>query len=270
MRVMMVINHHLDKNHIIEELLVRLRQGDTEVLLDDQERWEHGYDGIDAIIVPGGDGSMVRAARRHLRSGLPIWGINLGTVGFLSQLEVEDIKLGLDAFLAGEYWIDERMMLEVKIQGRQEPEGLYALNELCLRSAAGQVLNIDLKVSGAGGASYRGDGLIVTTPTGSTAYSLSCGGSIMEPTLELLGITPIASYLLAQRPVVVSAERSLELKVADERAAYALLDGQIRIDIAPNQVIHIRKAPWKLKMAHLQGSKFFVEVVDKRLKRINH
>lgn len=267
MKVIMVINQYLNTQPTTE-LVERLRRRGLEVLIDDREQWERGYDDIAAVIVPGGDGSMVRAARRHLRSGLPIWGINLGTVGFLSQLELEDVERGLDSFLAGEYWIEGRMMLEVAIDGVDAPGGMYALNELCLRSADGQVLNIDLNVSGAGCGSYRGDGLIVATPTGSTAYSLSCGGSIIEPTLELFGITPIASYLLAQRPVVVSAERSLELSIADQRAAYALLDGQIRLDIAPGQIIHIKKAPWKLKMAHLQGSTFFAEVVDKRLRRI--
>ncbi|MDO4540424.1 MAG: NAD(+)/NADH kinase [Syntrophomonadaceae bacterium] len=269
MKILMVTNRHLGKHLLIEELVRRLQNHGVEVLLDDKERWERGYDGMEAIIVPGGDGSMVRAARRHLRSGLPIWGINLGTVGFLSQMEIEDVEQGIQSFLAGEYWVDERMMLEVEIQNMTVPGGLLVLNELCLRSADGKVLNIDLKIAGAGCGSYRGDGLIVTTPTGSTAYSLSCGGSIIEPTLELFGITPIASYLLAQRPVVVSAERSLELRVANQRAAYVLLDGQIRIEIEPQQAICIRKAPWKLKMAHLKGSNFFAEVVAKRLKRIN-
>ena len=272
MKVLLVLNQHHHRNREISLWIAdRVAACGMEVVIDESEYWEGSYEGIDLVIVPGGDGSMIRAARRHLQANLLILGINLGKVGFLSQIELEDIERDLAAFQAGEFSVDERIMMEVRIAGlsSEAPNGFYALNDLFLRSSDGQVINIDLQVDGAGSTSFRGDGLIVTTPTGSTAYSLSCGGSIIEPALELFGITPVSSYLLAQRPIVLSAERQLELKVSNQRPAYVMLDGQIREEIHPNQPIYIKKAPWKLKMAHMKGSNFFAAVVDKRLKRVN-
>ena len=267
MKILLVNNSGIEKTLIMaEEIKKQLEQLGVEVKVENASIKAEGTD-FDSIIVLGGDGTFIRAARQHLDMNVPMLGVNMGTVGFLSNIEAHELSEYLPRFLQQDYSIDERMMIELQIWRNGEiKQRSYCLNELTIKSRDGNILNLDIRIAGQGYGSYRGDGIIVATPTGSTAYSLSCGGPITDPELDVFIITPIASYLLAQRPLVIAADKELCLGAIGAADAYISMDGQLKVDLQAGDQIYVRKAALKLKMVHLKPRDFFA-TVDNRLKR---
>ncbi|HHW60642.1 MAG TPA: NAD(+)/NADH kinase [Syntrophomonadaceae bacterium] len=267
MKILLVNNSGIEKTLVMaEEIKKQLVQLGVEVKVENASMKVEGTD-FDSIIVLGGDGTFIRAARQHLDMNVPMLGVNMGTVGFLSNIEAHELSEYLPRFLQQDYSIDERMMIELLIRRNGEiRQRSYCLNELTIKSKEGKILNLDIRIAGQGYGSYRGDGIIVATPTGSTAYSLSCGGPITDPELDVFIITPIASYLLAQRPLVIAADKELCLEAIGAADAFISMDGQLKVDLQPGDQIFVRKAAHKLKMVHLKPRDFFA-TVDNRLKR---
>lgn len=222
----------------------------------------------DLIIVLGGDGTILRAARQYAYKNPPMLGINMGTVGFLSNIRIEELEQYLNRLLAGDYGLDQRMMLAIDIcQDENVLESFYGLNELVIRATTPRMVSFNLAIDGQIPGTYRGDGLIIASPTGSTAYSLSAGGPICDPELESFIITPIAPHFIDIKPLVISSRRTLEITPVECQDVIICVDGQIKRDFKPDTSIKVRQADFKLKMVDLTGAGFFSSMGN-RLHRI--
>lgn len=267
MKILLVNNRLLESTLIMGERVAGiLRAAGIEVIVDSRPEDMTGAE-FDSIIVLGGDGTMIRAARQYVERNVPILGVNMGTVGFLSNIKANELVKYLDRFIKHDYDIEERMMLEVGIyQYGKLINKIYSLNEVSIKSKDFRVITVDVKIEGREHGVYRGDGIIVATPSGSTAYSLSCGGPISDPALEVFIMTPITSYLLNKRPIIIAAEKEIELVPRHYEEALISVDGQVRIDGEENYVIKVKKAEHKLKLANLQP-RYFFQTIMKRLRR---
>lgn len=236
----------------------------VQVEMDDG--WQKPSDNaVDMIIVLGGDGTMLRAAREYGQSGLPLLGVNMGTLGFLSNIETHQLEDSLEMLIRGDYNLKERMMLEVSIMKKDIPVNrFYGLNEVLFRTLAPRMVELRLTVDDLPLGLYQGDGLIIATPTGSTAYALSAGGPVVDPDLEAFVITPIASNIIHRRPVVAAAAKTLRIFPLSSPEAVICVDGQIKVDYQKDVVVEIRKAPQPLRLVDLTGTPFFANL-EKRL-----
>jgi len=219
---------------------------------------------INIIIVLGGDGTLIRVAHQYADGNIPIMGVNMGTVGFLSSIEVEAIEYSLDKLIKKEYYLDERMLLEIDImQDNQLQSRFYSLNEILFKSARGRMLSLEIAIAGKSHATFRGDGVIVATPTGSTAYSLSAGGPVIDPVLEVLLLTPMAAYHLYRRPLVIDAGKDITVHPKADNPTVITVDGQVKSELNENHYITIRKAPYKVQLLRFDDISFFHTVNNK-------
>jgi NAD+ kinase len=201
---------------------------------------EHGCppdklaEGLDLAVTLGGDGTILRAVSLVSRQGVPLLGVNLGRLGYLADLEPENLTDGLDRFLAGDYALEERMMLSVSIEragdeASADPapdDDMWALNEAVIeRPAPGHTVHVAVQVEGRFWTTYAADGLIVATPTGSTAYAFSAGGPIVSPNLRALLMTPVSAHMSFDRSLVVDAADAVRIEVTD-RPATVVIDGR--------------------------------------------
>ena len=215
---------------------------------------------VDLLMVLGGDGTLLGAARLVGGLGVPILGVNLGGLGFLTATPQEDLALALEALFQRRYVLEERMMLTAQIrrQGTRLGESL-ALNDVVLtKGTMGRIINLGVQVDGQFVTSYRGDGLIVSTPTGSTAYSLAAMGPIVFPTLEALILTPISPHTLTNRPIVLPATARVEVDLhADGQAVTLMLDGQVGYPLEGKDVVEVQRAEARLKLVRFPQPDYF-------------
>ena len=195
----------------------------------------------DFLIVLGGDGTMLGAARLVEQSSLPILGVNMGGLGFLTETTIDDIYGSLEKVFAGAYYLDKRLMLQVGIyhQGKRMSEAT-ALNDVVIaKGHLARMISTQISIDKTFMTNIRGDGLIIATPTGSTAYSLSAGGPILDPSLEVLLINPICPHTLSHRPFLTPSKGSIEVSLTSHNKAVATLDGQIGIEMNPGDTVEI-------------------------------
>ena len=227
-----------------------------------------GADAADLCVVFGGDGTLLCAARMLARAGVPLLGVNMGKLGFLAEFDVEHMKRHVDEFFAGEITPAERMMLEVRVDSCQVHNfHSPAANDVAIVSAP-PFRMVDLLVSQGDHsvARYGGDGLVVSTPAGSTGYNLSAGGPILEPTLDAIAITPVAPHSLSMRPIVVRSDLPIFVTATRVNPGTAVsVDGQVTSGLCDGDVVEIRKAPWGLKFIPHPGRAFF-ETLTRKLK----
>ncbi len=223
----------------------------------------------DLLVSMGGDGTMLYCARAAAPLGIPIFGINCGTLGFLAACEQDDALASLQVLLRGGCTLNERFMLQVQISApHAAPRNFIAFNDCVLRAAAPRAFLVEAAWNGAEMPSYFGDGVIVSTPTGSTAYSLASGGPIVEPGVDVLIITPICPHTLNQRPIVLSAGGTLQMTPSFKNEADRALcsvDGQINLTLPPGARVHITRSPVKAKLFCLPQRGFF-PILNRKLK----
>ena len=232
-------------------------------------RWK----AADLAIALGGDGTMLRVAREVAPRGIPLLGVNLGTLGFLSGTEAGDLKLCLDSILAGRFIIEERSMLsaEVRRGGRILFGPEQALNEVVIRSGEqARAITLSTRSGERFVADYFGDGLIVATPTGSTAYSLAASGPIVDPSLDVTLVAPICPHTLTQRPLIVPAHLPLTIRLGKRRegeapAVLVSLDGRSGCELRIGDEVRVRRAQTPLRLLLPPGRSFF-EVLRRKLK----
>jgi NAD+ kinase len=206
----------------------------------------------DLIIVVGGDGTLLHTARELAPTDVPLLGINLGRLGFLVDISPDHLEGRLDQILAGEYHADTRAMLNVTsdgIRGR-------AVNDVVVHKwNSVRMIELETYIDGQFVNAQRSDGVIVSTPTGSTAYALSGGGPLVHPALDVLLIVPICPHTLSNRPIVVGGDSEIELRIRDYEHELVRLtcDGQINLPLAEGQAIHIRRSRHRLKLLHPRG-----------------
>ena len=214
----------------------------------------------DAMIVLGGDGTLLRGV--HKFPDLPVLGINLGTLGFLTEFDAEDFSY-LKKVIDGEYTIENRMMLEGRIS---EGEPFYALNDIVLsRGGSARIMPMKLFVDGSPAENYRADGIIVSTPTGSTAYSLSAGGPVVEPDMELMCVTPICPHSMHSRTIIISPKRSIRIILGEKEGAYLHVsaDGTGISEISGGVTVDIRCADRYARFIRLENHSFY-DILNKK------
>ncbi len=206
---------------------------------------------VDIILVFGGDGTFLRVARIACEHGTPILGINLGGLGFLTEITVDEIYPMMERILSGDYEIEDRQMLRTTVRrGKAGAKHYEVLNDVVInKEAVARIIDLEIYIEGSHVTTYKADGIILSTPTGSTAYSLSAGGPIVHPALPVTIITPICPHTLTNRPLVVSNEMKVEIKITtQEPDTYLTLDGQIGIRLRTGDVIEVRKSDSVVKL----------------------
>lgn len=220
-----------------------------------------------AVLVLGGDGTLLRAAHE---TNLPLLGINFGHLGFISELKKGENDL-FSRLIEDDFRIESRMMIRcVLIREGQESQPFYALNDIVVSRGTGEsILKINLLIDGAYADTYLADGLIVTTPTGSTAYALSAGGAILEPDVEAVGITPVCPHMLRARSLVVSSQRNIALTLAEEKTAHVVADGIALYDIRAEDRLEIRKGEKETRLIRVHSRSFY-DILHEKLGSDTH
>lgn len=238
---------------------------------EDRDRIAEACAGTDVVCVLGGDGTFLRTAGAIGDNGVPALGVNLGRVGFLAKVEVDGLEQALDQVAAGDYRVDERFRIQATLfraDGSQESHS--CLNEVVLaRGARVRMIQVEVEVSGSHLATWVADGVVVATPTGSTAYSFSAGGSILDPRLRNMVITPVAAYLSSLHSVVAGEEHvvTLALRAAPAGAVFSI-DGQWDLPMVIGDRVEVRALEVPLRLIEPSGSTPFYELLRTKASRL--
>jgi len=214
---------------------------------------------VDVLVAMGGDGTILATARSVGSIGTPILGINLGSLGFLTQQTPGELITTLNAIVSGQFKIEERILLKSRIAGRDPLPMPYALNDIVLdHGGTTRVLDINLKINDEDVVTYQADGLIIATPTGSTAYNLAVGGPIVCPNMDAMIASPIAAFSLTTRPMILSGRDKLELSVTTSgRKAQLTLDGQVEIEVLEAEKVLIERADFNARFVVFPQNSFY-------------
>ncbi|MCR4434276.1 MAG: NAD(+)/NADH kinase [Clostridiales bacterium] len=229
---------------------------------------ENVFLNADLLICLGGDGTFLKAARKAVPRNLPMLGINLGSLGFLTEVERKDIRNTISHIFQGNYTVEERMLLEVSIKnGEKEIARDTAINDIVVsKEALSRILHVKTYINDAFIDTFPGDGLIISTPTGSTAYSLSAGGPIVEPDVDLILVTPICPHILYSRSIISSGEKAVKA-VLDEKRRYRAMvtvDGQKGYKIKGGYSIEVRRSKQRIKIIRV-GSRNFYSILRTKI-----
>jgi NAD+ kinase len=251
----------------------QLPSGDTTALVQELAS-------TDVLVVLGGDGTFLRAAMAVAEVDVPLIGINLGKVGFLSKAEAGDMEAVLDTIVAGNYTLESRMVLEGRIRrgvaasgasagsGAPAPQGdrLVALNDIVVaRGSLARVCRLDVAIDDTHLATFVADGLVVSSPTGSTGYSFSAGGPILDPSSRNLVVTPIAAYLSAIRSVVVGPDQVVRCTVVDAYEALVSVDGREDMPVAVGDVVEVRALDRPIRLVVPSGARPFWDLLRQKV-----
>lgn len=223
-------------------------------------------EGMDCAIVLGGDGTLIRAARELEGYGIPLLGVNMGTLGYLAEVELHDCRAALDRLFAEMPDIEDRMMLQGSVNGKQS---YSAMNDIVVtRAGELRVVHFNIYVNDTLLNSYRADGVIISTPTGTTGYNLSAGGPIVEPTASMFVITPICSHALNTSSIVLSAEDMIEIEICEGRygrqeRTVVTFDGMDGIALTTGDRVVIRKSEETTKLLKLNKESFMKTMREK-------
>ncbi|WP_373070918.1 NAD(+)/NADH kinase [Sulfurimonas sp.] len=216
------------------------------------------------LITIGGDGTLISTARKSLQYDIPILGIHAGRLGFLSDVSIDEFDGFFQQMKNGKFRIDERAVLETTLNKGEKEEKRYAFNDVVLtRSSVPQMIHIETLVDSKPFNTYYGDGVIVSTPTGSTAYNLSAGGPVMFPLTNVFALTPICPHSLTQRPVVLPGKYPIEMKTSSEKAL-VIFDGQDMVELGLGESIDIKLATKMVSLIHKEDFNYF-EILKNKL-----
>ena len=264
---------------VLLQLLLLLEERGLEVMLEDclgEVLPDHAQrlatrdiigEEADLIIVVGGDGSLLSAARTLAKYETPVLGINRGRLGFLTDITPDEMALQVPAVLDGKFECDSRFLLDAdvrrdgKVVGRAD-----ALNDVVVNSGtSAQMIEFELYINDTFVYRQRADGLIVSTPTGSTAYSLSGGGPIMHPSLDAIVLVPMFPHALSSRPIVVDGASEIRVDILQRNSIHppVTCDGQVNMTARPGDSVHIKKKPHRLSLLHPLGHSFYASCRDK-------
>ena len=266
-----------EPQEILQELLPLLRQKGCEIFVDAETAAALNMNGfsrdeivslVDLVFVLGGDGTMLNVSRLVAEKGIPILGINLGSLGFITEVNRDEIFSTVDKMLNGGCAIEERLMLSAAIHREGKKIADYTvLNDVVInKGALARIIDLETNIDGNYVTTFKADGLIISTPTGSTAYSLSAGGPILYPTLESIVLTPICSHTLTNRPIVLPDHSKIEIIIKSlSEDVFLTLDGQVGFSLRMNDVITINKAHYKTKLL-LPFERNYFKVLRTKLK----
>jgi len=222
---------------------------------------EHLGKDCDLVIVVGGDGSLLGAARALAKHSVPLLGVNRGRLGFLTDITPDEIESKVGEVLAGKYLMESRFLLDMHVlRNGVRVEGGDALNDVVIHPGKFiRMIEFELYIDGQFVYSQRSDGMIISTPTGSTAYALSGGGPIMHPKLDAMVLVPLNPHTLSSRPIVVDGSSEIKIKIGEHNSAYphVTCDGQTHLVTQPGDEVHIVKKPHKLQLIHPLNHNFY-------------
>ncbi len=225
--------------------------------------------GSDLVLTTGGDGTILRVAQATIGLETPVTGINLGKLGFMTELEVKEIKEKLPALLEGEGWIDERAVLETRLTPANgyEQELCHALNDAVVaRGSIARIITIEVSIGGQPLTHYRADGLVVSTATGSTGYSMSAGGPVMYPGSHSMLLTPLMPHLSPSHCLVLEPSAEVKMKVMTTHEATLCVDGHIHRPLESGDIIDIKQSAEGIRFLRLKPQEYFYRHLEQRLK----
>lgn len=244
----------------LKELLPRIKEKDAEVFLDSDTAQFLNLKGhprseipnlADSVVVFGGDGTMLSVARLVCEKGIPILGVNLGGLGFITEVQLPDVFEAVERLISGECAVEERLMLTVCVYRYGEKVAEHTtLNDVVInKGALARIIDLETYIDKAYVTTFRADGLIVSTPTGSTAYCLAAGGPILYPTTNSIAVTPICPHTLTNRPIVLPDNVLIEVSLKSRgEDVFLTLDGQVGFSLGQNDLVVIEKSPFTTKL----------------------
>lgn len=224
----------------------------------------------DILLTIGGDGTIIHCARHAAALNKPILGINSGRLGYVAELEADETEM-LKALLKGEYSLESRLILSVSVHRECGSSETYiAINDAVIsRGALSRIIDIKVSIDGAQVSSYRADGVLVATPTGSTAYALSAGGPVIAPDLKCIELVPICSHSMSARCAILSADSAVEIKSSSpDGKSYLTVDGQISVELSENDTVEVKSSEQTLNMIVLKQRNFF-KLAGEKLKEVS-
>jgi NAD+ kinase len=261
--------HHAGSHTVASNLVAAIKERGVEAIIDDETDVKAGLDGADLLICLGGDGTVLRNSHRAVHAGVPLLGVNLGRLGFLTEVDRSDLTTALDQLLSGRARVDTRAMLIGRVERQTTAlRERLSLNDIVVtRSALSRMTEMDIDVDGQFVCHVKADGLIVATATGSTAYNLSAGGPIVHPGVDALVLTPIAPHTLTHRPLVLPATAEIRLRPLLEPQSEVIVtfDGQYGVPLAPGDEVRIQRAPRALRLVRLASRTYF-DMLREKLK----
>jgi len=258
---------------IYEKIKAKFEERNIEVLLVEHSAkmigssegvsFEKLCDKSDFLVSLGGDGTLLSLVRKSYGHHKPVLGINAGTLGFLADVRISEVDAFLDNLLIDEYRIDDRMMIEGYIQTADGRKNFYAFNDVVItRPSISHMVKIDASIDGEWFNTYRGDGLIISTPTGATAYNLAAGGPVMYPLTKAFIMTPIAAHSLTQRPLVLPSNFTIDLSSSKDKVI-VMVDGQDDYEMQAGEVLVVNGASIGAKLLHKKERNYFSVLREK-------
>ncbi|WP_455245963.1 NAD(+)/NADH kinase [Petrachloros mirabilis] len=255
-----------------------LRERNIDVILDTTSATLLGEKGglqktqlasrADVLLVLGGDGTMLNAARLAGERGIPILGVNMGGLGFLTEVRLDHLYPSLERVFANEFVLDERLMLAIHIHrhGETVAQGVVLNDVVISKGTLARMIELKIEIQGHFVTNLRGDGLIISTPTGSTAYSLSAGGPIINPAVHSLILTPVCPHTLTHRPIIVPDDSEIDVTLTSkDEGAMATLDGQVGVALTQGDTVVIKASEFRTKLIRFPETNYF-SVLREKLK----
>jgi len=284
-RVLLVVNHRSgEAREALATVANALLEAGVDILLtsEDADEWsgesplprseisvvasdEHAADGVDVVVVLGGDGTVLRAAERARASGAPLFGVNLGHVGFLAEAESESIHDVVDAIVERRWVVEERMTLDISVSlAGQQVHRTWAINEVAVeKQARERMIDLMVEVDGRRLSRWGCDGVVCATPTGSTAYAFSAGGPVVWPEVSAMLVVPLSAHALFARPLVVSPTSVVAFDLKDDAPAFLSADGRRTFEVAGGSRIEVRQDARPVRFARFTRAPFTDRLVAK-------
>lgn len=284
-RVLLVVNtHSSEARTVLASVVSSLVEAGVEIVLTEEDsdlvapegpltaEWvtvrpadEGAADDVDVVVVLGGDGTVLRAAERARDSGAPLFGVNLGHVGFLAEAEPESLRDVVDAIVAGRWVTEERMTLDIQVlSGGVLSHRTWAMNEVAIEKRARErMIDVMVEVDGRPLSRWGCDGVVCATPTGSTAYAFSAGGPVVWPEVSAMLVVPLSAHALFARPMVISPTSIVAIDLDQASSAILSADGRRNVDVAGGSRIEVRQDPRPVRFARISQAPFTDRLVAK-------
>jgi NAD+ kinase len=256
-------DYEVIKNHFLKANIEVILEKQSAIMIDEGGiELDNLCQICDFLVSMGGDGTLISVVRRSFNFNIPVLGIHQGTLGFLTDIRFNEVENFLSLMLEHKYRIDHRMM----IKGCAKNQSFVAFNDIVItRKSVSSMISLSAKIDGIPFNSYYGDGVIISTPTGSTAYNLSVGGPIVYPLTEAFIVTPVAPHSLTQRPLVLPADFKIEFTITDKQGALVIIDGQDIYEVSEGETVKIEISANKARLIHRCQRNYF-EVLNEKLR----